>query len=153
MDTLRDGKLTDKDKTSVIRDILELDYTIDINKVFNYIFGQRFKGTSDGKKTFDYLIDFDLIYATFKQYYNIDLIDDTLDWWKFTSLLDGILSTENALSSRVELRGKKIPKANKDNVEYRRNLIKQKARYKLKQDTNAEMRNLFDFLKTKAKGG
>lgn len=141
-----------------ILDLFELPYDININKVVEYIFNQRFKGTSTGKRVFDYQEDFDLIYACFKRHYGIDLIDDDLDWWKFTTMLDDILSTETSLSKRVEIRGKKIPKANKNNREYINHLQSMKTKYRLsnnqsKEEVQKGLSNIFNFLKTKAKGG
>lgn len=57
-----------------------------------------------GKRDFDYEQDAQEIYAAFYQVYRIDLFEENLHWWRFSALLSGLFSTENALSNKVRLR-------------------------------------------------
>ena len=47
-------------------------------------------------RVLDYELDADLIYAAFKQQYNIDLLDENLHlhWYKFQALLSGLRETK-----------------------------------------------------------
>lgn len=146
----KDTKLAD------IAIILDIE-PIYVNEVMKYIFNSRFKGVSEHKApVFDYLRDFDLIFACFKRYYNIDLNKDNLNWWEFTAILEDLLTTETSISKRIEIRDKKIPK--KADRDYVNSMNKLKAKYRLQgniqQDTTQKgLKGLFDFLKSKAKEG
>jgi len=140
-----------------IADIIEVPSRY-VNQVLEYAFKPRFKGGKSGEIAFDYLVDFDLIYACFKRYYDIDLIDDDLDWWKFTAILEDLINSETSLSNRMELRTREIPKRTKGDAKYISNLMAMKAKYRIcgnikEQATQKSLKGVFSFLKAKAKGG
>ncbi len=138
--------------------MLGIPYDLDINLLLNEIFESRFKGeSSDSKKTFDYLKDFDLIYSMFLRYYNIDLVDNDLHWWKFTALLEAIILEDNALSKRIGYRATKIPKADKYNKDQRQHIINMKNRYALEAEETIQKKSskgfkgMYEHLKSLAK--
>lgn len=65
--------------------------------------GQPDSETSD-VRDFDYEQDAMELYSAFWQLYGIDLFSVKLHWWKFSALLHGAFSTDNALSNKVRLR-------------------------------------------------
>lgn len=65
--------------------------------------GQPDGETSD-VRDFDYEQDAMELYSAFWQLYGIDLFSVNLHWWKFSALLHGAFSTDNALSNKVRLR-------------------------------------------------
>lgn len=65
--------------------------------------GQPDGETSD-VRDFDYEQDAMELYSAFWQLYGIDLFSVKLHWWKFSALLHGAFSTDNALSNKVRLR-------------------------------------------------
>lgn len=69
---------------------------------------------SSGEKDFDYEQDAREIYAAFMQVYGIDLIETDMHYWRFSMLLDGVFSTDNALSNKVHLRHMDDSKAKRD---------------------------------------
>lgn len=71
---------------------------------------------SSGEKDFDFEQDACEIYAAFMQLYGIDLIETDMHYWRFSMLLDGIFSTENALSNKVHLRHMDDSKSKRDSA-------------------------------------
>lgn len=61
-------------------------------------------GESSDVRDFDYEQDAMELYSAFWQLYGIDLFETKLHWWKFSALLHGAFSTDNALSNKVRLR-------------------------------------------------
>ena len=78
----------------------DMPYRIDLQDLFEFAnpknpLPRNTRQTDDQVITLDYEIDSDLIYAAFKQQYNIDLIDvEELHWWKFLALLKGLNGTK-----------------------------------------------------------
>ena len=65
----------------------------------------RERGEPGGERDFDYEQDACEIYSAFIKEYGIDLINgEPLHWWQFCALLEGLFSTENAISSKVHMR-------------------------------------------------
>lgn len=89
-----------------------------IDKIVNfYHCGKEVERTEDSINVLDFKIDENLIYAAFKQAYNMDLYDlepEQLHWHKFKALLDG-LPPDTTLSRVVEIRS-----YNGDDPEYKR---------------------------------
>lgn len=54
----------------------------------------RSAGNETGERALDYVIDEDLIYCAFMQQYGIDLKEVDLHWWKFQTLMRGLLDTK-----------------------------------------------------------
>lgn len=57
-----------------------------------------------GERDFDYEFDAPEIYASFRQLYCIDLMDEDLHWWQFRALLGGCFLCRCALSEKIRLR-------------------------------------------------
>lgn len=64
--------------------------------------GQVREGSGD--HDFDFEQDAAEIYSAFMQVYRIDLLQEDMHFWRFSMLLDGLFSCENALSNKVRLR-------------------------------------------------
>ena len=127
-----------------------------VNKIFTHLnsFTEQ-KKTSKSEVVMDIKQDFEYIYSSFKKDYGIDLLDEfeKLSWLKFKALLNG-LSKDTKMSEVIKIRTTKIPKATKDNAEYRQNLIEQKNYYALeskKEDFEEGLKGLFDILSGMAK--
>lgn len=87
---------------------------------------------AENGKSFDFEQDAKYIYAAFMQTYGIDLFleRDRLHWWKFIALLNG-LPSNTRFSEIIQIRLRPIPQATKHNGEEVRELIKQKALFRL----------------------
>ena len=127
-----------------------------VNKIFTHLnsFTEQ-KKTSKSEVVMDIKQDFEYIYSSFVKDYGIDLLDEfeKLSWLKFKALLNG-LSKDTKMSEVIKIRTTKIPKATKDNAEYRQNLIEQKNYYALeskKEDFEEGLKGLFDILSGMAK--
>lgn len=83
------------------------------------------------EKVMDFLEDEGLIYAAFKEQYNIDLYCDNLHWWSFINLLNG-LSEDTAFMKIVGYRS--INCESIKNKELKRFYRKMKNKYKLSGD-------------------
>lgn len=69
------------------------DYPEAISQVFNFYLCNEHKKIKDTKKqspVFSYEEDAGLIFAAFKEIYNIDLVDDRIHWWKFRALFNAL---------------------------------------------------------------
>ena len=120
----------------------------------NYIFEDK-AVTKTEKKTFDFDIDFRLLWADFKAVYNIDLLENKLNWWEFTALFErlNLLDGISATSKIVGIRQQKIPKrskSNQDQIKYMQNM---KRRYALEDEDQKSVKRFVDYLVRKAGGG
>lgn len=86
---------------------------------------------------FDYEKDAFLIYSTFKQVYNIDLIDENMHWYKFVVLLRGLFD-ENNLTKVLQYRAMKID--SKMPADMRKHYRELKKHYSLNRKTTEEMK-------------
>lgn len=96
-----------------------------------------------GGKVFDFIQDGGLIYAAFRQAYNIDLVEEQgkLHWWKFQALLGG-LPSNTKFSEVVRIRTMQIPPPNKHNAEQRRELMRLKSEFALEISQEEREENL-----------
>ena len=94
------------------------------------LFGKQSGGK--GKKSFDFIQDSPLIYAAFRQAYNIDLFQELgkLHWWAFSALLHA-LPDNTRFQQIVRIRTMDVPKATKHNAQERANIIRLKNTYRL----------------------
>lgn len=72
------------------------DYEEAINQIFNfYLCGKEIKNTQTKKQNpvFSFEEDAGLIFAAFKEIYNIDLVEEELHWWKFKALFEALPDT------------------------------------------------------------
>lgn len=122
------------------------------NKLNEYIFPKRPK--SEAKKSFDYDIDFRLLWADFKAEYNIDLLNDKINWWEFTALFERItlLDGISAVSKVSGYRQQELPKRNKHNQEQIKHVRSMKARYRLEDVENESVGSFINSLFARARG-
>lgn len=69
------------------------NYEEAITQIFNfYLCGEKPKKGSKKRQNpvFSYEEDAGLIFAAFKEVYNIDLVEDKIHWWKFRALFDAL---------------------------------------------------------------
>lgn len=69
------------------------NYEEAISQIFNfYLCGETPRKTKKKKQNpvFSYEEDAGLIFAAFKEVYNIDLVEDKIHWWKFRALFDAL---------------------------------------------------------------
>ena len=66
-----------------------------ITQIFNfYLCGEEpKKSTKKQNPVFSFKEDAGLIFAAFKEVYNIDLVEDKIHWWKFRALFDALPDT------------------------------------------------------------
>lgn len=115
-------------------------------------------------KSFDFTQDAGIIYASFLHVYNMDLFEQQgkLHWKKFIQLLQHI-DDKSKFKEVVNIRKMPLPKADKYNSEYRRNIAKLKQVYALDkpqteeeaaEKVNRQLSSIADALKrqTKPKG-
>lgn len=89
----------------------------------------------DDTEFFDYEKDSCLIYSTFLQVYNIDLVDCNMHWYKFVVLLRSLFD-ENNLTKVVQFRAMRIDsKLSPDMKKYYKNM---KRHYSLNKISDAE---------------
>lgn len=83
--------------------------------------------------TFDFNADFDLVYGAFMEYYSIDLIDISINYFKFKMLFEYIcLDTDNPIINRMKIRSFTPIKGDDENVlKYNENMSKLKDKYSL----------------------
>lgn len=140
-----------------IMGILGIPYEVpieDVQKIISWVFEKRFKSTnvSSSVITFDYLRDFDVIYGEFLINYNFDLLENSLDWWKFTAMLETLLLRENSITKRVELRSYKTPKKITD-YQVHQQQLNARNKYQLTNENNlqSQLKGMFNFMKSKAR--
>lgn len=108
MRMMRDPEIDDRDRIPLmLRMFYETSMPADAADGFQWFFrcGETDESTpGSGKRDFDYEQDAQEIYAAFYQVYRIDLFDVALHWWRFSALLNGLFSGENALGNKVRLR-------------------------------------------------
>lgn len=121
----------------------------------NYIFEDKAVSKQEDK-LFDWDVDFRLLWADFKAVYNIDLLENKINWWEFTALFErlNLLEGLSATSKVIGFRQQKIPKRSKngtnaEQIKYIRNM---KRRYALISETDKSVRRFVDYLVRKAGG-
>lgn len=91
------------------------------------------------KKLMDFEADSDYIYASFKQAYGMDLVNERgkLQWKNFFELLDG-LPDKTKLKEVMRIRAMEVPEPTKYNQKERQNIMELKAYYALPVKGNGE---------------
>lgn len=140
----------DMRKYNEILRTLKIDEPIKLDGLMDYIFTSRFIPTSSksGVRQFDYLKDYDLLYAIFRKDYGINLQTDNLQWWEFTFILEEIMLGDNSLTRRMGFRAYKEPKkiddSNRDYDKAHKNL---RLQYNItEQDVDKELGKMFKSL-------
>ncbi|MBL7575367.1 Bacteriophage Gp15 protein [Peptoniphilus asaccharolyticus DSM 20463] len=99
---MNDTTISDSEKlTLAVKLYLENQYVENyeeaITQIFNfYLCGETPRKTKKKKRenpVFSYEEDAGLIFAAFKEVYNIDLVEDKIHWWKFRALFDALPDT------------------------------------------------------------
>ena len=133
VDVLGKEDWTDTQKISYLKWLLiksRCDCPVD---VINAIMELLVQGDSSEPRTLDFAQDSDLIYAAFWQTYGIDLYEERgkLHWYKFSALLSA-LPEDTRISEIIGIRMQNVPKATKYNQEQRNQIIRLKAKYRIK---------------------
>lgn len=138
--------LDDEDRLEVMLYYLTDDAPLDVrilSAAVEALFPQT-KG-EPGQKAFDFVQDAELIYAAFRQAYNIDLYEQRgkLHWLHFLALLQG-LPEDTRFREVVNIRLKPMPEPTKHNAEERARLMKAKQAVALRISEAERERNLQD---------
>lgn len=144
-----ESDLDDTTKIMRILETLNIKEMVEVDKLLNYVFQPRYVGTnSSNVKAFDYLKDYDLLYAIFRKDYNINLQTDNVQWWEFTFILEEIMLGNNALTKRIEFRSYEAPsKITKDNAKQHKAYSNMKLKYNIEeQDVNKAVGKMFKSL-------
>ena len=129
-------------------------------ELFNQIYQEHIqlnkRSGDSGPKTVDFRYDFDLIFASFMQAYHIDLKRNKVDWYHFYNLFQG-LPEDTKIREVMSIRQREIPQPTKYNQKEIIALQKLKSYWALPVDClennyQAGLRQLFDTLKSMAKG-
>lgn len=113
------------------------------------------KPTRNRKKAYSFTVDAEAIYSDFSRYYNIDLTDAKIHWWKFRALLYG-LPNDSAFKERIYYRTcdlKNLSKNEKKRIAEIRKHIEIKTEEKGEKIT-LEQRNkqILDYVSNRTKG-
>lgn len=99
---MNDTTISDSEKfTLAVKLYLDNQYVENyeeaITQIFNfYLCGATLRKPKKKKRenpVFSYEEDAGLIFAAFKEVYNIDLVEDKIHWWKFRALFDALPDT------------------------------------------------------------
>lgn len=139
----------DELKIAVVYDLLvggkckPNDMAAIVAKVFETYINILPKQKDDEPKSMDFQQDFKYIYSSFKKDYDIDLLDESLQWQRFITLFIG-LSRGTKINEVIYVRKAKMPKETKYNQEEIENLAKAKQYYALdisKEERSAQFAN------------
>lgn len=131
---LNNDNLTDWQKIQLITPIIAKKKYKHPVKLINAYFQALFPNEAgESKKIIDFTQDAELIYSAFLQTYGIDLFKEQgkLRWEKFAALLSA-LPGDTRFSQIIEIRCQDIPAPTKYNKAQRENLIRLKAKYRVK---------------------
>lgn len=100
---------------------------------------------NQSSQTFDLFKDFDAYYVDFIHFYQIDLLDDKVEWMRFRMLLIGLFNYESNLAERIRIR--KYQPAKHDSVEYKQAMFTSQKQFSLNESSPE------DFWKKITEGG
>lgn len=127
-----------------------------LDMIFKYVLESS--NNSNEKRIFDYDLDFKYYYADFKEY-GIDLLEEEIDWFKFSSILKKIMLNNNSLLSKIiEFRTYEKPISNYKIAEAKihREKLKLKNEYSLpqrQQNIDEGFEKMWAYLSSKTNGG
>lgn len=132
-----------------------------LQAVFDLLFDSKKIDNTSAKneKCLDYIQDAGYIYAAFRQAYGINLYEEQgkLHWLEFVALLNA-LPSDTRLMEIVQIRLRPLPKPNKHNAEEIKEILKQKAAFKLpisdeerKEQSQSDLSRLVSSLERRAK--
>ena len=137
---LRSEDIFDEDKIEVLVPLMFIDEIPEgkgkqaIDAFFD-LFADK-KSKSSDKATFDLVQDAEYIFAGFMQTYNIDLDEADMSIEKFIALLKG-LPSDTKLADIIRIRTMPLPKATKYNAEQINDIMKAKANFALKSESDS----------------
>ena len=113
-----------------VREDVQFDAEL-FKKIRSAIFGES---KEEGERMIDFLQDEGRIYAGFRQAYGIDLYNEfgKMHWQTFSTLLEN-LPSDTQFAEVVRIRARKVPKINKYNQEEVQELLRLKAKYRIKE--------------------
>ena len=152
-DIFRDGFLLDYEKAQFALALLVKGRKMPDLKALDVIFREQietFQKQSSGQqlRVVDFKQDSAYIYSSFLMDYGIDLIEQQgkLHWQKFISLFQG-LSEKTKIREVMSIRARPLPKPDKHNQEYIKNLMELKRYYALEISQAERERNFQEGLK------
>ena len=155
-DIFKDGFLLDREKAQFALAMLIKRNKIPDLKVLDIIFKEQietFQRRSDGNqmRVVDFKQDSSFIYSSFLMDYGIDLVEQQgkLHWQKFIALFQG-LSEKTKIREVMSIRARPIPRPDKHNQEYIKNLMELKRYYALEISQEERERNFQAGLKNLA---
>lgn len=114
---ISDPQVLDSDKHSIsMRLFFKSEIPPDGQSALQWFISCGEEREGGGDQDFDYEQDAREIYSAFMQVYSIDLLESDMHYWRFSMLLDGLFSCENALSNKVHLRHMDDSKAKRKNA-------------------------------------
>jgi hypothetical protein len=125
-----------------------------LNGVLEYIFETG--NTPQEQRVFDYDLDFKYYYSDFKEL-GIDLIDDDIDWFRFTSILRKIILNKNSLMSQIiDFRNYEKPSASAKVAESKmhkeRMRLKREYTLPIKGNGSNNLEKMWSYIENKARG-
>lgn len=114
---ISDPQVLDSDKHSIsMRLFFKSEIPPDGQSALQWFINCGEEREGGGDQDFDYEQDAREIYSAFMHVYSIDLLESNMHYWRFSMLLDGLFSCENALSNKVHLRHMDDSKAKRKNA-------------------------------------
>lgn len=164
-DVFKDDFLTEAEKAEFALALLVKNRKLPDIRVLDVIFREQIetygKKSTNNLRVVDFRQDSAYIYSSFLMDYNIDLTEqyDKLHWQKFIALFQG-LSEHTKMREVMSIRARPVPKPDKYNQEYIRNLMELKAYYALdisqeerEKNFQTGLKNMFEALKVQAERG
>lgn len=152
-DIFRDGFLLDHEKAQFALALLVKERKLPDLKALDLIFSEQIETfqRSRGKnnlRVVDFKQDAAFIYSSFLMDYGVDLTEQCgkLHWQKFIAMFQG-LSERTKIREVMSIRAKPLPKPDKHNQEYIKNLIELKQYYALEISQEERERNFQEGLK------
>lgn len=153
---MRSRDIFDEDKIEVLIPLLFADPIPEgleqdaIDAFFN-LFTEDKKKSSE-KATFDMIEDSQYVFAGFMQTYHIDLDEVEMSIEKFIALLRG-LPSDTKLADIIKIRSMDIPKATKYNAEQINAIMRAKAKFALKSESDSPWKGFAKVIKEWAEHG
>lgn len=152
-DIFKDGILLEQEKTQFALSLLIKGRKVPDIKILDIIFKEQIEtfqrqSSKNQLRVVDFKQDSSYIYSSFLMDYGIDLVEQQgkLHWQKFISLFQG-LSEKTKIREVMSVRARPLPKPDKHNQDYIRNLTELKQYYALEISQEERERNFQEGLK------
>lgn len=126
--------LVDKEDTNKSEDFLEVSEVV--KEIFKFLAPN--KSGKDEAIIFSWKEDAERVYSSFLQFYNIDLLEEDLDWGKFSALFNN-LGRDTAIMEAVKYRSMPLPKGKHNRAE-REHVRQMKEYYQLEAERERQDR-------------